>query len=177
MAQLNKEKWGDWLAASMRGDKNTYRLLLCELHIWLSAYFKKRIHTDEVEDLVQDTLLAIHNKKQTFDENREFMPWLIAVARHKLIDKLRRNIKFLAETLNEEIASEVKTEMCARHDVEKLLNLINPQQAKIISMLKLKEMTIEEVSLGTGITQASVKVIAHRGLKALQAKVKEVTND
>lgn len=177
MAQLNIEKWGKWLSQSMRGDKNTYRLLLCELQIWLSAYFRKRIHPDEVDDLVQDTMLAIHNKKQTFDENREFMPWLVAVARHKLIDKLRRNIKFLAETLDDEIADTTKQEMCARHDVEKLLSLIEPRQAQIISMLKLKEMTIEEVSNQTGHSQASVKVIAHRGLKALQAKVQEVKND
>ncbi len=177
MAHLNSEKWREYLVASMRGDANAYRFLLCELRIWLTAYYSKRIHRDEIEDLVQDTLFAIHNKKQTFDPSREFLPWLIAVARHKLIDKLRRNVKYLAESLDDDIAAESKQEMCARHDVEKLLNLIEPRQAQIISMLKLKEMTIEEVSLETGHSQASVKVIAHRGLKALQAKIREVEND
>jgi RNA polymerase sigma-70 factor (ECF subfamily) len=146
MQILNKDNWHGLMLSSLAGDKADYRLLLGEIKIWLEAFFRKRVHHDAVDDLVQETLLAIHNKKQTFDIKREFMPWLIAVARHKWIDRIRKNLRYIEVELDAEFASEINTGISARYDVQKLLNTLPYKQAQIIEMVKLQELTNEEVA-------------------------------
>lgn len=177
MAKLNQDKWQEWMIASLDGNKNTYRLLLCELRIWLFGYFRTRVHEASIEDLIQDTLLTIHNKRASFDTSRILLPWIIAIARNKLIDKYRRSIKMIEVELDFDLQDTNSPENCAREDIEKLLKLIPQNQANIISMIKIQELSIEEVALKTGLSQSNVKISVHRGLKALQSKVKEVINE
>lgn len=175
MALISQDKWDNWMREALAGNQASYRLLLCDLRIWLRAFFAKRVHQDGIEDLVQDTLLAVHNKRQTYDPARAFGPWVNAVARHKWIDKIRANVKHIDVELNDEIPNphEIQ-ETCAKHDVETLLKFIPTQQAQIISMVKLQELTIDEVAEKTGFSQSYIKVAVHRGMKKLQAKVREV---
>jgi len=69
------------MAAAQPGDAASYRRLL-----WLEQYFRRRLPMAMVEDAVQATLIAIHEKRHTFDPRRRFKPWLAAIARHKWID-------------------------------------------------------------------------------------------
>ena len=178
MTQFNSEKWDEWMRQSLKGDKNAYRLLLCDLRIWLQAYFNKRAHPNEIEDLVQDTLLTIHNKRASYDPSRPFGPWLSAVAKHKWIDRIRKNIKFLEVELDDDLSLEDENNgLCAKHDVKKLLQLIPAKQAQIIEMVKLNEMSIGEVAQSLGQNETYIKVAVHRGLKLLQIKVMEGQND
>ncbi len=172
MTLLNKDKWAHWMALAQNGDKIHYRLLLDEIRIWLNLYFKKRAHSNIVDDLVQETLLSIHNKRQTFDPKREFLPWLAIIARHKWIDKMRQHLRYMETNLDDEIAAECDTSICAKHDVANLLRILPQSQALIIEMVKLRELSIEEVSNELGISQSFVKVLVHRGIKKMQAFVK-----
>src|SRR5690348_13091262 len=81
------------MLASQRGDAAAYRSLLAKLAPRLRAYYKRRFiaigrGAEEAEDLVQETLLAIHLKRHTYDGDALFTPWLHAIARYKLIDHL-----------------------------------------------------------------------------------------
>ena len=84
------------MLASQRGDAAAYRALLARLAPRLRGYYKRRLaasgrSAEEAEDLVQETLLAIHLKRQTYDPTALFTPWLHGIARYKLIDYLRSN--------------------------------------------------------------------------------------
>jgi len=174
MTQIRQEKWDQWMKDSLAGNQDSYRLLLCDLRIWLGAFFAKRVYQEGVEDLVQEVLLAVHAKRATYDPSRSFGAWVNAVARHKWIDKIRANVKYVLVELDEEHADGNAVQAsCAKYDVEKLLGQIPKLQADIISMVKLQEMTIEEVALKTGQSQSYVKVAVHRGMKKLQAKALE----
>lgn len=173
MSQLNKDKWASWMAKSQAGDKTHYRLLLDELRIWLLAFFRKRAHQNIVEDLVQETLISIHNKRHTFDTSREFLPWLVIIARHKWIDKLRQHLRYMETSLDEDLAAECDTSICAKHDVANLLKILPQSQARIIELVKLDELSIEEVATKLGVSQSFVKVAIHRGIKKMQASIKE----
>ncbi len=159
---------------ALDGNQASYRLLLSDLRIWLCAFFSKRVHQDGIEDLVQDTLLAVHNKKHTYDPSRSFGAWVNAVARHKWIDKIRANVRHIDVELDDNMPSPNASQiMCAKHDVAKLLKLIPSTQAEIIEMVKLQELSIEEVALKTGYSHSYIKVAVHRGMKKLQAKAVE----
>lgn len=166
------------MRAALVGDQNAYRLLLSDLRPWLTAYFRKRVHQNAVEDLVQDTLMSLHGKRQTFDPKYPFGPWIAAIARHRWIDHMRATLKYVETEIDQDFPSqEHQRDECARHDVKTLLKLIPPAQAEVIEMVKLREMSVEEVSQKTGHSPSNVKIMVHRGMKKMMAVVEEVQDD
>lgn len=178
MATYNSDKWDEWMVAALRGDQNAYRLLLNDLRNWLMIYYAKRTHQSAIEDLVQETLMSLHAKRHTYDPSKPFGPWISAVARHRWIDHMRKTLKYVETEIDENILpqKDIRYE-CARHDVQTLLKLIPEQQAKVIEMVKLKDMTIAEVSEKTGHSASSVKVMVHRGLKKMMVEAQEVRDE
>ena len=78
------------MAMAQRGDKQAYGVLLTECQRWLRSYLGRRIAPNHLDDLVQDTLMALHQKLATYDPARAFLPWLAAIARYRWVDHLRR---------------------------------------------------------------------------------------
>lgn len=178
MANSNSHKWDEWIRAVLRGEQDAYRLLLSSLRPWLTAYFKKRVHSNLVEDLIQDTLLTLHAKRQTFDPRYSFGPWIAAVARHRWIDHMRATLKYVETEYDDNYpCQETERDIYAKHDVKALLKLIPSHQAKVIELVKLKELSIEEASEQTGHSPASVKVMIHRGMKKMMSAVEKGKDD
>ena len=166
------------MRAALKGDQDAYRLLLTDLRPWLTAYFSKRIHRNAVEDLAQDTLITLHRKRQAFNPDYPFGPWIAAVARHRWIDHMRSTLKYVETELDDDFPSHnAGQNECAKHDVRTLLKLIPSAQAEVIEMVKLKEMSVEEVSRQTGHSPSSIKVMVHRGMKKMMAAGQEVQDD
>lgn len=172
MATYNEETWKAWMLASLAGDAACYRQLLSALKPWLTAYFRKRLPHGDFDDLTQMTLLALHEKRHTFDPSARFMPWLVAVARHKLIDWVRKHRRHIHVELDEELVAsdEADTGLAAR-DVAALMAHLSPDQAEALRLHKLMDLSVDEVSAKTGKSASSIKVLVHRGLKKLQLLV------
>jgi RNA polymerase sigma-70 factor (ECF subfamily) len=118
------------------------------------------------------TLLALHEKRHTYDPTARFMPWLVAVARHKLIDYVRKHKRHVHVELDEEIVSDDSTDTgLAARDVAALMVHLSPDQAEALRLHKLMDLSVDEVSAKTGKSTSSVKVLVHRGLKKLQLLV------
>src|SRR5258708_17868118 len=78
-----------------QGDDEAYRRLLGHVSTWLRIMVRRGLTsagrgTADSEDIVQEALLAMHLKRDTWDETQPLEPWLRAIARHKLVDHLRR---------------------------------------------------------------------------------------
>lgn len=178
MQTYHSDEWQKWMLAALKGDQQAYRLLLTYVRSWLIAYFRKRIQGSSVEDLVQETLLTLHNKRQTFDPDLSFFPWIIAIAKHRWIDHLRKTLKYVETELEDDIAAEdIQNDPHAEIDVQVFLQRLPHAQAEVIRLIKLQELSIEQVALQTGHTQASVKVMIHRGLKKMIAMAQEVRHE
>jgi len=161
------------MAAAQKGDAKAYRALLEVLRPWLLSYFRRRLPGADVEDLVQMTLLSLHEKRHTYDPGSPFLPWIAAVARHKLIDHVRKTGRHVHVELDEELigaGGDLPAELAAR-DIEALLKVLPPEQARAIRLHKLNELSVDEVSTATGKSASNVKVLVHRGLKKLQSIV------
>ena len=100
------DQWGELMAAAQAGHAAAYRRLLDEIRYWLKGFYARRLPPAMVEDAVQDTLIAIHEKRHTYDPERPFKPWLMAVARYKWIDRLRSMSRSRTEELPEEIGDD-----------------------------------------------------------------------
>src|SRR6266404_5971959 len=72
-----------WMECAQRGDREAYRALLTDIASPLLRFLRRRIaDPHELEDVYQDTLMALHRARHTYDPSRPFEPWLFAIARH-----------------------------------------------------------------------------------------------
>ena len=167
------------LVQGLAGDATAYHAFLKELSAHLRAFLRGRLTRlpDEVEDLVQETLLAVHNQRHTYDAGQPLTAWIHAIARYKLIDFLRRRAG--REALNDPLDDEIEvfaasdTEPAdARRDLAKLLERLPDRHRLPIIHMKLEGRSVVEAARLTGMSEAAVKVGVHRGLKALAAMIR-----
>jgi RNA polymerase sigma-70 factor, ECF subfamily len=169
------------LARGLAGERGAYHEFLKGLTAHLRAFLRKRLTRapDEVEDLLQETLLAVHNQRHTYDPAQPLTAWAQAIAKYKLIDFMRRRERreLLHDALDNhvELFAAVDTEAAdARRDVEKLLAELPPRQRLPIIHVKLEGLSVTEAARLTGMSESAVKIGVHRGLKALAAKLKDL---
>ena len=170
----------DLMLASRNGNVDAYRILLEKLSNQLRAYFKGQLSrfnrgAVEAEDLVQETLLAIHTRQNTYDDSQLFTPWVYAIARYKFLDYLRRtktSSKDVAVDDTEElVAQNDTTQVESSLDLDRLLTGLSPKVAQVIRYMKLDGMSVSETAGRCGMSESAVKVSVHRGLKALASLI------
>lgn len=169
--------WQAMMTAAQAGDAVVYRALLAELAAWLRRYYSSRLPPPMIEDAVQDVLLAVHEKRHTYDPSRPFGPWLAAIARYKWIDHIRALKSDTTLPLDENIGVADHGEaVLAGSALRRVLGDLKPAQAEVIRLVKIEGYSIEEASKTTGQSVSLVKVNIHRGLKRLASLLRK-TND
>lgn len=163
------------MVAMQGGDRAAANVLLAEAGMWLERYFRRRVAPHQVDDLVQEVLIALHAKRGTWDPARPFLPWLAAIARYRWVDHLRRLYRHEAGELHEDAAAQDSDEevVLARISLDRLFARLPAGQAEAIELVKIGGLSIEEASRRTGQSESLVKVNIHRGLKKLAALVEE----
>lgn len=161
------------MLAGLGGDTAAYRDLLRELAVYLHAYYQRRLTDNgaDADDLVQETLIAVHSRRKSYDRSQPFTAWAYAMARYKLIDHLRR-VRVRAavpiDACEDLFATDEQEPAEASRDVERLLSTLPQRQQDAIRLTKLEGLSVEEAALRTGQSAAATKVGVHRGLKRLR---------
>jgi len=164
------------MLAALDGDAAAYRRLLVELTRYLRPWFARRLsqaHASHAEDLVQETLLALHTRRQTYDRNRPFTAWLHAIAHHKFVDHVRRHAVRPTVPLDGDapiFATDDSANAADRRDVEALLGAIPARTADLIRQTRIEGASVAEAAARHGMTETAAKVSIHRGLKSLAAR-------
>ncbi len=181
MVAGNKD--GDRLGALMRaaqaGDREAYRTLLRDLVPILRRIVGGRfpfIAREEAEDLVQDILLSIHAVRATYDPERPFLPWLVAIARNRAADMARRHVRkrgreIAVDTYPETSGEDATNPEEGYGDAEALRQAVSalPEGQRVaIELLKFKEMSLKEASSVSGMSVGALKVATHRATRALR---------
>ena len=157
------------------GDAAAWRVLLTDLGAHLRPFFSRRLFDGgaDTEDLVQETLIAIHAKRTTWDRNQSFTGWAFAIARHKLIDHLRRRGRRPTHPLDEAsdlFADHTVEDGAIRTDLGRCLALLPARQRRLIEDVRLKGLTVAEAAANHGYTLTAAKVSIHRSMKSLTAR-------
>jgi RNA polymerase sigma-70 factor (ECF subfamily) len=176
----SEDRLKDLLVRGLGGDAAAYHRFLTDLSAHLRAFLRRRLARlpDEVEDLVQETLLAVHNQRHTFDRAQPLTAWVHAIARYKLVDFLRRRSRtdLTTDPLDDELEflSTADADAAeARRDLAMLLTALPERQRLPIVYVKVQGLSVAEAARLTGMSESAVKVAVHRGLKALAARVRE----
>jgi len=167
------------MVAAQAGDRRSYERLLREITPFVRGLVRRHCNNHhDIEEMVQDTLLAVHRVRQTYDPARAFLPWLAAIAARRGIDGLRRRIRIarfetpeagVYETFGDAAANNDMDGVRSAQEVEALLQHLPPRQREALEALKLRELSLVEAAAASGQSVAALKVNTHRALKSLRA--------
>jgi RNA polymerase sigma-70 factor, ECF subfamily len=167
--------WADLMRAANAGDAAAYELALRQIAEALRPLVRRglaraRRPAADTEDVVQEILLAVHLKRHTWDCARPIEPWIGAIARHKLIDALRRRggafdlpIADFSDTL---AAGETNAGATGR-EIERCLSQLPAGQRAVVQAVAVESASIAETADRMKMTPGAVRVALHRGLAAL----------
>ncbi|MCZ8233972.1 MAG: sigma-70 family RNA polymerase sigma factor [Inhella sp.] len=171
-----------WWDRGQSGDEAAYRHALSLIARRLRAYIRRRMpdQPDEVEDMVQEVLLSLHLHRGSYDGSVPVSAWILAVARHRLIDDWRRRGRQPRMLGIDDAADEGdaltddggQASQEARRDLHQLLETLPEAQRRAIELTHLAGLSGAEAAAATGASESAIKVQVHRGLKRLAAQVR-----
>jgi RNA polymerase sigma-70 factor (ECF subfamily) len=164
------------MLSGLGGDAGAHRQLLSLLSERFRAYFARRMRSAEadVEDLVQETLLAVHLRRASYDRSRPFSPWAVAIARYKLIDYWRRR-RIRATVPIDEVADFLAADAVQSDDgldLTRALGAMPPRQRELIEDVKIKGFSLDEAGARAGVSEGAAKVALHRALRVLATRMR-----
>jgi RNA polymerase sigma-70 factor (ECF subfamily) len=159
------------LRAAIAGDEKAYADFLHRIAALVRGFVRRKIVQGGVdpEDVVQETLLAIHVKRHTWRQDAPVLPWIYAIARFKLIDAFRRRGRRIEVEIDDiaETFAEPETETVSERDINRALDGLPPAQRSVVSSISVDGHSIGETATKLGITETAVRVSLHRGLTAI----------
>jgi RNA polymerase sigma-70 factor (ECF subfamily) len=161
------------MRAGIGGDKRAYGEFLKCVATMVRGFARRRVAETglDVEDIVQETLLAIHMKRQTWRQDAPILPWLYAIARYKLLDAFRaRGRRVKAETKAAADLTTMEAEGLSKQEIERALETLSPGQRSVVAAVSVEGHSIRETATRQGISEVAVRVALHRGLTALAAR-------
>jgi len=172
------------MSAAQGGDGAAYARLLREVTPFVRALLRRHCsNPQDVEEMLQETLLTVHRVRHTYDPTRPFSPWLGAIAARRGIDGLRRRSRVARhevgaeqdgyETFADPAANIEPEAVRASGEIEEMLRRLPPRQRAALEAVKLRELSLVEASAVSGQSVAALKVNTHRALKALRALFRE----
>jgi RNA polymerase sigma-70 factor (ECF subfamily) len=170
-------RWSDWMVRAQAGDAESYRRLLTEIGGVVEAYLRRRFgHREWVDDCVQESLLAMHRARHTYDPRRRFWPWMVTIVKHKAVDMLRRDtVRARTEILSDDARSPAATTPGSRRDsaldAERLLGWLGPEYRQALVLTKLEGCSIDEAAAVAGVSPSAMKTRVHRAIRQVQRRL------
>ncbi|OQM75529.1 sigma-70 family RNA polymerase sigma factor [Manganibacter manganicus] len=160
------------LRAAVAGDERAYADFLHRIAARVRGFARRKIVKGgiDAEDVVQETLLAIHLKRHTWRTDAPVLPWVYAIARFKLIDAFRRRgqrIELEIGDFVETLAAPQPAEAASERDVTRALDGLSPGQRSVVSAISVEGRSIGETARHLGMSETAVRVALHRGLSAI----------
>lgn len=169
---------GQLMAAAQGGDRAAYRALLTRIAVPLRSIAARQLRNpSDAEEVVQDILLTIHAVRHTYDPARPFLPWLVTIARRRVVDRLRSHardvvaameVQLEAETFSTSPVNPVERDW-SPSALQSAIDGLPDTQRQAVTMLKLQEMSLAEAAAASGLSIGTLKVATHRAIKRLRS--------
>ena len=154
--------------AAQRGDSAAFEALYRRYARTVHGLLLSRVPRIDVEDLVQDVFVAALQQLSTLRNASAFPGWLAAIARNRATDHLRRAPR------TTELPPDLAAANSDRTEAVFILGIIRslPDAYRETLTLRLVEgMTGPEIAACTGLTEGSVRVNLHRGMRQLRDRL------
>lgn len=179
--QFRESEWSQLLRAANAGDAAAYQAFLRQIPPVLRKMVRRSLARAgapeaDSEDIVQEILLAVHLKRQTWIDTAPVAPWLFTIARHKTIDALRRRgrrVEIPVDDFAETLAAAPSEPDLAGVNVDRHLSTLPDGQRKVVQKIAVDGKSIAETATALAMTPGAVRVALHRGLARLAAKLSD----
>ncbi|MEM9429204.1 MAG: sigma-70 family RNA polymerase sigma factor [Pseudomonadota bacterium] len=164
------------MAAALDGDGEAYRALLVEVADRVRRFARRRLarkgySLDDVEDIVQEVLVALHTRRDTWDASRPIGPWIDAIIRYKTTDaeRLLHRRRVSTDTLDQVAETVAAAPVGSHHlaEVGRYLEALSQRERGVVSALCLDGISVAGCAKKLGISEVAVRVAFHRGLARL----------
>ncbi len=162
-------------AAVREGNDKSYAAALDQMARLARTIVSQKIqNADTAEDIVQDILLSVHQARHTWDGERPFKPWFYAIARYRLLDALRAHYRNKEDTLDDPthmdmFAAPVTETNELSEQLAMALKSLPAKQRLVVEMMKVQDLSAQDVALKLNMTVSAVKVTAHRAYKSMRS--------
>lgn len=180
---VNDRRLADLMAQAQAGDKAAYARLLrdCEPIIRRAAR-RAGLAGDMIDDAIQDTLLTLHNARQTYDPTRSFTAWLTTIAQRRSIDVRRRTGRTERREVHAPLAYEGHADDTVdpargwedagrAGQLQAAISTLTPGQREAVEEIGLRDRSLAEAAAVTGKTTGALKVNFHRAMKVLRGRL------
>lgn len=167
----DEEELAQLMRAAIAGEERAYVEFLRRTACLVRVVARRKIVQGGIdpEDIVQETLLAIHTKRHTWRDDAPIKPWVYAIARHKLLDAFRRRGRRLEIDIDEiaESFAGPESEILSDREIGRALEALAPGQRSVVAAISVEGRSIGEAARSLGMSEAAVRVALHRGLTAI----------
>lgn len=164
---------GQLMGLYANGSQSAFEELFRRYERRAYGYFLRRVRCEaRARDLYQDLFLRLHRFRHSYDPGRPFEPWFFYIARRVLVDEWRRQHRQaevgLEEARLESPAADPERRAVARHESERQLARLSPEEARILVDAKVRGLEYAEIAEGLSKSVAAVKQVASRSLRRLR---------
>ena len=174
-----EERWAGLMRAARGGNRTAYAALLHEIGDVLRPIARSRLarlglSPEEAEDTVQETLIAIHTGGAGWDGTRPILPWVHAIARHKVLDAARRTGRArrgIVDLRVEDLADHVpapEPRLPSGGEIARLMDGLPGREREVVEGLAIEGFSVTEMAHRLGVGDGAVRVAFHRGLSRLR---------
>ncbi|ATZ12590.1 sigma-70 family RNA polymerase sigma factor [Erwinia amylovora] len=175
-AENQLQAWPTLMARAQAGDRKAYNSLLKAMVPAIRAIVRKKIRNEAlVEDVVQETLLAIHRVRHTYDPQRPILPWVAAISSARAIDALRQTGRRQEvqddDALLNQLADADDFESAEREKSEALsgcLDSLPLRQREMVEMVHLRQQSLVQAAAQCNLSVSAVKALLHRAMRNLR---------
>jgi len=167
-----------WIRQAVAGDREAFTRLVeaYQIPVYNLAY---RMLGDarEAEDAAQETFLRAYTRLTTYQTDKKFSSWLLAIASNHCIDRLRRRrftwlsldeLPFLEQAASERNQPEEAAIRQEKQDeVRGMLDQLPPQYRAAVILRYWYELSYREIAEAMGATESAVKSRLYRAREML----------
>ena len=168
------------MRAAIAGDERAYGDFLQQAACLVRSFARRKVVQGGIdpEDIVQETLLAIHLKRHTWRQDAPITPWLYAIAKYKLIDAFRQRGRRVEVEIGEiaETFAEATSESISDREIGRALATLAPGQRSVVAAISVDGRSISETAKWLGMSETAVRVALHRGLTAITGRFRRIRN-
>lgn len=176
---LDEAELAPLFRSALDGDEAAYGAFLRAVAPRIRCLARRRLAPGtgiDPEDVVQETLLAIHLKRHTWRRDEPVGPWISAITRYKAIDAMRRRgVAALDIQAFDDVLAAPEVETVIERDVETALSGLPDRQRSVVTAITVQGHSIRDTATRLGMKEGAVRVALHRGLSAIRMRFGQQT--